>query len=214
MTQDYETFVKKFEPKKTTDDCYTPPGIYDIIKDYVCTRWGINPDTIMRPFYPGGNYENEDYTGKVVVDNPPFSILSKIARFYTEKNIPFFIFGPGLTLCNYGFIDGVNLIFINVSIIYENGARVKTGFLTNLPACKIETAPDLSKKIAAAQKRPPRRFGVAAPSYVYRSADLMGRAGRGEIVKMDKCHFIRKWGGRPVFGAAVVDEAAEEAEHG
>lgn len=22
---DYEAFVEKFEPKKTTDDCYTPP---------------------------------------------------------------------------------------------------------------------------------------------------------------------------------------------
>lgn len=23
--RDYEGFVEKFEPKKTTDDCYTPP---------------------------------------------------------------------------------------------------------------------------------------------------------------------------------------------
>lgn len=24
--EDYEGFVEKFKPKKTTDDCYTPPG--------------------------------------------------------------------------------------------------------------------------------------------------------------------------------------------
>lgn len=25
---DYEAFVEKFKPKKTTDDCYTPPHVY------------------------------------------------------------------------------------------------------------------------------------------------------------------------------------------
>lgn len=25
----YEQFVEKFKPKKTTDDCYTPPLIYN-----------------------------------------------------------------------------------------------------------------------------------------------------------------------------------------
>lgn len=29
LFEDYEGFVEKFEPKKTTDDCYTPPKIYD-----------------------------------------------------------------------------------------------------------------------------------------------------------------------------------------
>lgn len=24
-SDDYESFVEKFKPKKTTDDCYTPP---------------------------------------------------------------------------------------------------------------------------------------------------------------------------------------------
>lgn len=25
---EYEGFVDKFKPKKTTDDCYTPPAVY------------------------------------------------------------------------------------------------------------------------------------------------------------------------------------------
>ena len=28
-SNDYEGFVEKFKPKKTTDDCYTPPLVYD-----------------------------------------------------------------------------------------------------------------------------------------------------------------------------------------
>lgn len=52
---DYDGFVEKFKPKKTTDDV-----------------------PIVRPFYPGGDYENYDYPeGCVVVDNPPFSIFAK-----------------------------------------------------------------------------------------------------------------------------------------
>lgn len=31
----YEEFVEKFKPKSTTDDCYTPPEVYKLIKDWV-----------------------------------------------------------------------------------------------------------------------------------------------------------------------------------
>lgn len=31
----YEEFVEKFKPNKTTDDCYTPPEVYKLIKDWV-----------------------------------------------------------------------------------------------------------------------------------------------------------------------------------
>lgn len=27
----YEQFVDKFKPKKTTDDCYTPPAVMDVV---------------------------------------------------------------------------------------------------------------------------------------------------------------------------------------
>ena len=80
---DYEGFVEKFKPKKTTDDCYTPPEVYEVIKDWVCNRYGINPEIIVRPFYPGGDFENFNYPeGCLVLDNPPFSILAKIKRFF------------------------------------------------------------------------------------------------------------------------------------
>lgn len=52
--ESYEEFVEKFKPKKTTDDCYTPPSIYAVIRDWSCKEYGIDPAKIVRPFYPGG----------------------------------------------------------------------------------------------------------------------------------------------------------------
>lgn len=38
----YEEFVDKFKPKKTTDDCYTPGAIYEVVKDWAIKEmdWG------------------------------------------------------------------------------------------------------------------------------------------------------------------------------
>lgn len=57
----YEEFVEKFKPKKTTDDCYTPPVVYDAVAEWVASEYGVNRDNFVRPFYPGGDYENYDY---------------------------------------------------------------------------------------------------------------------------------------------------------
>lgn len=50
----YEEFVEKFKPKKTTDDCYTPPEIYEAVKEWACEEYGIDRKRIVRPFYLGG----------------------------------------------------------------------------------------------------------------------------------------------------------------
>ena len=99
--ESYEEYVEKFKPKKTTDDCYTPPEVYEVIKDWVCRRYGTDPEKIIRPFWPGADYQSMEYPeGCVVVDNPPFSILSKICEYYLERGIPFFLFAPSLTCLN------------------------------------------------------------------------------------------------------------------
>lgn len=203
--QNYDEFVEKFKPKLTTDDCYTPPRVYDTVLNYVCHRWKIDPDTVVRPFYPGGDYKQFDYEGKVVVDNPPFSILMQIVRFYMDHNIKFFLFGPALTLFSYGYVDGVNLIFTSGQIIYENGARVKTGYLTNMPAHKIETAPKLSEDLKTVQRKSSDRPKVELPHYVYKSTDFIVMVNRGELVRLDDVTFKRKWDGRPIFGSCCVD---------
>ena len=81
--EDYEGFVEKFKPKKTTDDCYTPPEIYEAVKGWACEKWGIDPGSCVRPFYPGGDFYRFDYPeGCTVLDNPPFSLLAKICAYY------------------------------------------------------------------------------------------------------------------------------------
>ena len=98
MDQEYEQFVEKFKPKRTTDDCFTPPNIYETVLMWVVQEYDIDPHKVVRPFWPGGSYETQDYPeGCTVVDNPPFSIITKIARTYMKAGIPFFLFAPYLT---------------------------------------------------------------------------------------------------------------------
>ena len=33
-SEEYAAFVEKFKPKKTTDDCYTPPAVYEAVLNY------------------------------------------------------------------------------------------------------------------------------------------------------------------------------------
>lgn len=48
----YEEFVEKFKPKKTTDDCYTPPSVYAVIRDWACKEYGIDPPKLCARFTP------------------------------------------------------------------------------------------------------------------------------------------------------------------
>lgn len=58
---EYAAFLKKFENNYTTDDCFTPPNIYDCIKSFVAKRYELDPNNFVRPFYPGGDYEAFHY---------------------------------------------------------------------------------------------------------------------------------------------------------
>ena len=149
VDEEYKQFVNKFKPKKTTDDCYTPDNIYEAVLAWAAEKYGFDKAKVVRPFWPGGNYEAFDYPdGCVVVDNPPFSILSKIVRFYMRHGVAFFLFAPALTT----FIapeSGVNYICCGASVTYENGAVVNTSFVTSMGEYLVETTPDLYKIIKA-----------------------------------------------------------------
>ena len=159
--RDYAGFVEKFRPQKTTDDCYTPPAVYEVVKAWACWRYGIDPARTMRPFWPGGDYARCDYpAGAVVLDNPPFSIMAKIVRFYAERQIPYFLFAPGLTalaLTRYG----AGIIYTDSRITYHNGAVVNTAFATSCGDSAVEIAPT-----SARPSRPPsaRDSASAGPS--------------------------------------------------
>lgn len=74
---EYDEFTKKFEDKLTTDDCFTPKNVYKAVKGFVVEKFGLKDAKVIRPFYPNGNYQKEEYPeGSVVIDNPPPSPYS------------------------------------------------------------------------------------------------------------------------------------------
>ena len=144
----YDQFVDKFKPKKTTDDCYTPENIYNTVRDWAIKEYGLSESTrIIRPFWPGGDYQSEDYSGDcVVIDNPPFSILSSICNWYNDHGVRFFLFAPAVSLFSTA-AGTLNYVICGVNITYENGANVNTSFVTNLGTDKIYCAPDLNHAV-------------------------------------------------------------------
>lgn len=210
----YEQFVQKFEPKKTTDDCYTPPEVYDAVLRYCIEQNLINEQTqIVRPFYPGGDYTAVDYEGKVVIDNPPFSIISKIVKYYSERNVQYFLFCPGLVGFPLAFYGGT-FIAPGVQVRYENGAVVNTGFVTNLIANKViaMTAPELGSAIKNAQR--PREIKektvINLPRDYFTAARLGTVAKHGGHLQILREHATleRKTpDGIQIFGAAIKGEA-------
>ena len=146
--QDYNKFIDKFKPKLTTDDCYTPPLVYDAVLRWAKDELKIDGRPVVRPFYPGGDFEHYDYPeGCVVIDNPPFSIFAKIVRFYVERGIDFLLFAPSLTAIR----PECTFIGTGTSVTYANGACVSTSFVTSMLGDLIcTTAPDLHKAVKAA----------------------------------------------------------------
>ena len=146
--EDYEGFVEKFKPKKTTDDCYTPPLVYDAVADWTANEYGLDKADFCCPFYPGGDYEHFDYDGRIVVDNPPFSILSQIVKNYIAWGVKFFLFAPTLSSL-VRLSDLCTAIAAGVDITYENGATICTSFVTNLEQghIRMRTPPELYRAV-------------------------------------------------------------------
>lgn len=162
---DYDSFVAKFaDNPKTTDDCFTPQDVYEAVVRYVGTVTDLTDKVILRPFFPGGDYEHAHYPDNgVVIDNPPFSIFTKCCAFYSAHRIPFFLFGPGLTItscCKY-----CTAVIVADQITFENGAKVKCNFASNLYGDTIiTTAPLLNQYIIACKSQDTK---VNLPKYEY-----------------------------------------------
>ena len=168
VDKEYQAFLDKFKAKKTTDDCYTPPNVYDAVADWAAAEYHADKARFVRPFYPGGDYERFNYPeGCAVVDNPPFSILSKIIAFYARRDIPFFLFAPALTL--FSSSSSATCIPCGVTITYENGAKVPTSFVTNMDdrRIRVRTAPALYKAVKAADDRNRKDKTKSLPKYEY-----------------------------------------------
>jgi hypothetical protein len=168
--EEYQEFLEKFKLKKTTDDCYTPAPVYDAVARYVEETYGISRDKFVRPFYPGGDYVNERYPeGCVVVDNPPFSIMAEILRFYDSKGIKFFLFAPTLTLFSSSSASTCTALPLALAVIYENGASVNTSFLTNLEpkGIRFRSAPKLYAMVQEGVDEFTRTLKKQLPKYSY-----------------------------------------------
>lgn len=166
----YEEFVEKFKPKKTTDDCYTPPIVYDAIANWVANEYGISREKFVRPFFPGSDYENYNYSGgAIVVDNPPFSIAAKIIDFYISHNIKFFLFANNLTLFSCARDRDCTSLIVDCDIIYDNGANVKTSFVTNLEPddLRFRTVPSLYQAVKNAVDTTRKQIAKTMPKYSY-----------------------------------------------
>lgn len=216
---DYESYIAKFQNKeKTTDDTYTPQDVYEAVVKYVDTIYPLEGKQILRPFYPGGDYENAEYPEDgVVIDNPPFSIFMQICKFYSKRNIPFFIFGPGLTIMSA--MKYCSVVIISVAIKYSNGAQVNTGFATNMLGDTMVTTSLLldglirmcsSQSYGRAKKKtekPYNVFGVSDFQMVLRRSD------KDVTVKRDEGEIIRELdNGKKLYGDHVraLDRVAKE----
>lgn len=207
--EDYLAFCEKFETKKTTDDCYTPPAIMKVIFDYVEKMTNIPQDCYVRPFYPGGDYTKEDYTEKIVVDNPPFSMLTKIIDFYNEHNVKFFLFAPKLTINNSIFNRKTSCIVISQNIAYENGAKVATCFITNIPERPfMKYSEYLNKKIKEATPvKKKKGFIREIPDFF--NATTISADKPNDTFFLDEYEYITKYKGRKIFGAGFIKRKEE-----
>lgn len=188
---DYQNFVQKFEPKLTTDDCYTPEYVYSEVISWLGDHVDMSAQEVVRPFYPGGDYEAYPYPDNaIVVDNPPFSILSKIVRYYNSRGIKFFLFAPALTSAGSIRDQRVCNIITGAQIIYHNGAKVSTSFISNLfPHISIWIAGDLCTRIERCQSKTSiSRSKHIYPKQVATSATLLKFARHGLTLKIDQNH--------------------------
>ena len=225
--EEYKEFLQKFEIAKTTDDCYTPAKVYDAVLEFCVSEYKIDKNKVVRPFYPGGDYQKEKYSADcVVVDNPPFSILSEICKFYAEKNIKFFLFAPALTLFSSTQSQKYTAISTGVNVVYENKANVNTSFLTNLEdeSIRVKSSPRLYKMIDDAVKEVLKETKREIPKYSYPNNVLtasmvsqLSKYGQEFSVKKESSYRIggldsQKQEGKTIFGSGYLlsEKAAAE----
>ena len=214
--EEYDEFEDKFKPKLTTDDCYTPPEVYDEVCNYVRGIVGDAPE-FVRPFYPNGNYQTFNYpAGCVVVDNPPFSIYAEIVRWYLEHDINFFLFAPALTQVVAN--APVNYVVAFCDIVYENGANVRTSFTTNLLGDIVfTTAPDLKRAVEAVNGKPSAELPIYGYENVLTTA-LIGKislvefsAKRNEVAEISNLDALKEKG-KSLFGRGWLLSERKEKE--
>jgi hypothetical protein len=220
---DYEGFIDKFKPRKTTDDCLTPEPVYEAVRDWAVAEYGLQGRDIVRPFWPGGDYEMFDYPdGCVVIDNPPFSILSRIVRFFRENGVDYFIFAPHLSAFSGA---ATNHVQCGCDVVYANGATVRTSFTTSLGSCRIDNAPGLYDAVMSAQAAVKGNSKSPLPVYDWpevllrtteldslTKAGIRFRIADDECVRVGNIDAMRDMGKGVFGGAYLISRASAKAK--
>ena len=222
-TEEYEAFEAKFRPKLTTDDCYTPTNVIEAVQGWAVERYGLQGAEILRPFWPGGDYQAADYPrGCVVIDNPPFSLLSEICAWYDEHAVRYFLFCPGMT--TFSINSGrSNYLPCGLSVMFDNGAEIAISFVTNMGDVKIEIAPDLYAAVDAANRANLAAARAALPVYSYPDCvvsvaiNKLAKYGQALQISADDAVFCRaldaqKEQGKAIYGGGFLLSASAAAE--
>ena len=223
----YEEFVAKFKKNapKTTDDCYTPQPVYEVVKEYALKLAGLTEETCtpVRPFYPGGDYRNYNYPADAyVIDNPPFSILSEIRQFYMERGIKYFLFAPSLMCIRHNIDD--TIICVHSDVIFSNGAIVKISFVTNAANRELRLMTDttLRKRIEEIFEHDRKIYGketkklkkYISPKNTFSSRDIALISRTEFMIRRTESKTVSNIGRIKQYGGAYLlsDRAAAELE--
>lgn len=202
----YQAFVDKFKPKLTTDDCFTPPPVYEAVKEWALKEYGWEGRPIVRPFYPGGDYENYDYPENcVVIDNPPFSIFSQIVGFYEDRHIDYFLFAQAKTIL--GVRRATSRVVASAEVEYDNGARIDHSFVSSKGPL-IMTAPKLAQAVEAASEEYSKAKRVHLPKVAYPAnvinfAVLNLLAENEQEIRIEDAVFVRRIDAQKKDGKAI-----------
>ena len=145
----------------------------------------------------------------------PFSILSKIVKFYVAHNIDFLLFAPHLTLFQNLFKgEKVCALVVDSDIIYENGAHVNTSFLTSMDSAKVRTAPGLKKALNDAQRKGDSKPILEYPKNATTSARLSVVSSVPFRIERDECIYFKDFVEGSAFGGGILmtDAAADRLE--
>lgn len=182
----------------STDECYTPPAVYDTVLDYAVDRYNLQGKHLVRPFIPGGDYQKYVYDkNDVVIDNPPFSMTTKITNWYIDHNIPFFLFinGQYCVSLSRGLHGKATVIVTNANVsFYNKGSekRIKLGFVTNMEPKNVIIRGDatLTNRLnGLVTKKSFKRFHY--PENFLKNNDILAALQRNVELKLttDNCLF-------------------------
>ena len=128
------------------------------------------------------------------------------------------MFSSGLTLFGYCInSEKTCAIIISSEIIYDNGAKVQTGFITNLDKSRVRTAPELNQAIKYANnqfiKSPKKKIiKKEYPENITSSALLNKIAKVPFELKNEDLKFTRKVGGVAIYGCGAYISSRKAAE--